>query len=201
MSNDRHEILRQSFNDFWTSIFGKPDDYYSYMDNSDFDTLKTVLANINGIITYNSTLVMVDFIAEVFSLPAEERDQILNRAKNTNPYANGFDIIHTGTVNVVAEVKCNRPINNGNRFGGAQVKGINKDLLQLFNGKNRLDAKDLQGYYKMMGVFRFDEKTEDAVRHYIKHLPEDLIDFVELYDSDTIIGMEKAYIVLLEGKY
>ena len=104
MNNDRHEILRRSFNDFWSSIFGKPDDYYSYMNNSDFDTLKTVLANINGIITYNSTLAMVDFIAELFSLPTDEKNQILNKTKNTNPYANGFDIIHAGTVKVVAEV-------------------------------------------------------------------------------------------------
>ena len=143
---------------------------------------------------------MVDFIAELFSLPAAEKNQILNKAKNTNPYANGFDIIHVGTVKVIAEVKCNRPINNGNLFGGAQIKGIRKDLLQLFNGKNRLDAEDLQGYYKLMGVFRFDDKTEEAVRHYIKHLPEDFIDFVELYDSDTTISMEKAYVVLLENK-
>ena len=197
MEFHRGEALKSEFNTFWTSIIGESDDYFSRMTNNDFDMLKTALSNVNNIITYNSTIELATFLAKIFDLSAHDENDLLEQVRNTKPNANGFDIQYSKKVKIVAEVKCNRPVKGGNRFGAEQKNGIAKDLRTLFNGKRGLNHESLQDYYKILGVYRFDSKTEEAIRHYLKHLPEDLIGYAEMFNADAVMIKEKVYVVLL----
>jgi len=198
MEFTKEENLKIQFNKFWSSIFGKTEDYFSLMTRNDFNMLKIVLSNINNIITYNATIALAEKISDIFSFSDLEKERILSLTKNTSPSSNGYDIIYLGDIKIISEVKCNIP-HLINRFGGGQKEGINKDLLSLFNGKSKLNLKweDLRDYYKFLGIYQFDSNTRDAVIYHINHLPEDLIEYVELVSEKTVYNKDKAYILLL----
>ena len=197
MAFNRGEYLKFEFNKVWTSILGKSDDYFSYMTNTNFDMLKVALSNINNIITYNSTIQLVDFIVQIFSLSVIEKNDLLTQVEKTNPNANGYDIIYSGNVKIISEIKCNFPINGGKRFGGAQKKGLDKDLKILFNGKQGLNYDDLKEYYKFLGIYRFNSNTDEAVKHYLSHLPQNYTGLVELFNKNTVLNKNKVFVIML----
>ena len=165
------------------------------MTNGNFDMLKSALSNVNNIITYSATIELVSFLAKVFDLSAHDENDLLEQIRNTSPNANGFDLHYSKQIKIVAEVKCNRPVKGGNRFGAEQRDGLVKDIRTLFNGKRGLGRESMQEYYKVLGIYRFDSNTEEAVRHFIKHLPEDLVGSVEMFTADAVMTKEKVYVV------
>jgi hypothetical protein len=48
-----------------------------------------------------------------------------------------------------------------------------------------------------MGFYRFDSSTEEAIIHYLNHLPGGSIGYVELLSKNTVLTSDKAYIVPL----
>jgi hypothetical protein len=198
MEYDRGEVLQAQFNEYWSSMLGEEKDYFSSMTVEHFERLKYVLSNINNIITYKASILLAEFLSDILSLSPSEKEKLLSFAKKQNPNANGYDIVCSEEIKLVAEIKCNLPVNSTNRFGGAQVKGINGDIRGLFNGKPGFEPETLWNYYKILGIYRFDENTEQAVLHHLSNLPEDLRGFVELYDKGkTVMGKDKVYVILI----
>jgi hypothetical protein len=194
---DRGTFLKTQFNEFWTSVFGDNKDYFSLMTVNEFDLLKSALSNINNIITLNATVALAECLAKVFSLSASDKETLLTYVKQSKPNSPGYDIYYSESIRFIAEVKCNRPINSGNRFGGDQKKNLDKDILLLSNGKPPLNEISTQDYFKFLGIHIFDSNTDEAVDHYMKNLRWDFKDYVELYSDGMELTKDKAYIIKL----
>jgi hypothetical protein len=197
---DKGEYLKEQFNEFWSLILNNKQDYFSKMTDESYDLLKSALSNINNIITYNTTLKTVDKICDIFNIQQEEKYGILQNVKNSKPSDNGFDIEYRGSIKFVCEVKCNRPINGGNRFGSAQKTGIEKDLFALLNGKTKssIITPEMKTYYKFMSIYNFEDNTEKAVMHYLSHLPKELEGKVKLYHNKIEMNKDFVYVLLLK---
>lgn len=201
MDFSREIHLKNQFNDFWSKIFEEQKDYFSQISGNDLHVLKAALSNINNIITYNTTIRFIEYISQRLNIDETEKTIMLSFVKSCKPNANGFDIEYTGEINIIAEIKCNRPINGENRFGSAQKDSITKDIQSLFNGKSKssLAQAQITDYYKFMVFYRFDYKTDEAVENYIKNLPPDLSNHVVFANSMTVFPKDKVLIVLIDG--
>jgi len=200
MDFDREIYLKEQFNDFWSQMLGEKKDYFSHMAGEDMHLLKAALSNINNIITYNATIGFVEYISRQFDIDEKEKEKLLSLVKSSKPNDNGYDIEYIGTVSIVAEIKCNRPINGKNRFGAAQKNGITKDIRALLDGKSKsaLTKVQMTDFYKFMVIYRFDDKTDEAVENYIKNLPVDLAGRVVLGNTTTELTKNKVFVVLHE---
>ncbi len=199
-SFDRGEYLKQQFNQYWSSILNNNQDYFSQMTDESFDLLKSTLININNIITYNTTLKFVEKVCSILNVDKDEKKLIIDRVKSAKPSDNGYDIEYNGSISFICEVKCNRPINGGNRFGSAQKTGIEKDLYSLIKGKTKSSIKSnkIDEYYKFMVIYNFGENTVQAVQHYISHLTKELKYKVKLYNESDILNKDIIYVVLFK---
>tara|TARA_R110000787_G_scaffold1497_12_gene6376 strand:- start:14931 stop:15437 length:507 start_codon:yes stop_codon:yes gene_type:complete len=100
--------------------------------------LKTVLSDINNIVTMKLTLAFVDWLSEKLCWNEIEKSAVLKGIYSTKPNTNGFDLeANVGTIPIIAEVKCNIPVNGGDSYGAAQKAGILKDIISLLNGKSK----------------------------------------------------------------
>ena len=122
----------------------------------------------------------------------------LDQVLGTKPSDNGYDLIVTGEINLIAEIKCNKPINNGFKFGSAQKNGIIKDIRGLLEGKSKVKAIDSREAYKFLVIYDFGEYTLKAAQHLIKNLAADLKGMVEIYEDQTPLTMDKVYIVFIK---
>ena len=157
----REENLKTSFNQFLCNkLHLEEKDYYNQLSTEDFLDLKFLLSDINNIVTLKLTLKFIDFIAELFSLSNETKEQIITNIQSINPNSNGFDVEISNPVKIIAEVKGNIPINNGIVFGSAQKNGILKDFESLRFGKSK-SSINTQDYYKFF-VLPDIEKTRKA---------------------------------------
>ncbi|WP_147565193.1 hypothetical protein [Clostridium tyrobutyricum] len=199
-SFDKGQYLKKKFNEYWSLILKDKQDYFSKMTEENFDLLKSALSNINNIITYNTTIKFVDTACKILNISSEEKEQISNTVKSTKPSDNGFDVEYRGSINFVCEVKCNRPINGGDRFGSAQKSGIEKDLIALLNGKTKspINIEEIRGYYKFMVIYKFDSNTVKAINHYLLHLPKQLVGKVKLYEDGMEICKDLVYVLLIK---
>jgi hypothetical protein len=60
---------------------------------------------------------------------------IIEKVNSQNSNANGFDIYYPSEeIKIIAEIKCNIPINKKSSFGAAQRNGILKDIESLLYG-------------------------------------------------------------------
>lgn len=196
---NKTDYLKAEFNSFWESILGEKQDYFSKMTGENFDVLKAALSNINNIITHNTTLKAVDRISKIFSINEFEKEKIIEVVNSTKPNDNGYDIESRSFVPFICEVKCNRPINGGNRFGSAQKNGIKKDLETLLYGKSKssINAEELQDFYKFMVLYEVGNKTSEALRHYLSLLGGELKDKVIIYQEDMNLNRDNVYVLLV----
>jgi hypothetical protein len=133
---NREVFLRDRLNAFLTRELGLPTaDYYGSLSVEALLSLKSVLADINNVFTLKVSLDFVDWLAGCFKLPDEDALRIRESVLATKPSTNGFDIHIPSPIKAVAEVKCNVPINKGNKYGSAQRTGIEKDVTALLQGK------------------------------------------------------------------
>lgn len=191
--------LKEKFNQFITSkITGVNEDYYSRLSAEDFEEIKTTLKDIHNIITYKTTVHFIDWVSERFSYVRNNYQVYLDQVLGTRPNDNGYDLMVTGEVNIIAEIKCNKPINNGLKFGSAQKNGIVKDIQGLLGGKLKVKSIDPKGAYKFLVIYDFGEYTLKASQHLIKNLPTELKQKVEIYEEQTQLKMEKVYIVFIK---
>lgn len=92
--------------------------------------LKSILSDINNIMTLISTRSIATKILSILSLNNEDRERILNVIDNQKPNSNGFDIRIDSPIKILVEVKCNSLIHN-KKFGAAQINAILDDARKL----------------------------------------------------------------------
>lgn len=167
---NREQNLKYEFNKFLISKLCLEDnDYYGTLKTKDFIELKSVLSNINNIITLRLTLKFIENIASLFNLTHESKTKIINTIQNINPNSNGFDVEIENPIKIVAEVKGNIPINGGASFGSAQRNGILKDFKLLKNGKLKSNVANTKDFYKFF-VLPDTEKTRTAIKMFLEKL-------------------------------
>ena len=135
---DREESLRKRLNAFLSSSFELPEhDYYARLNAEAFLGLKSVLADINNILTLRVSLAFVEWVALRLKLDASAKLELETTLFRSKPNANGFDVRRDDPIAFVAEVKCNVPINKGSVYGAQQRYGIEKDVTSLLEGKRK----------------------------------------------------------------
>lgn len=133
---NRETAIRSRLNDFMSVHLGLPEmDYYGNLKPESICALKSVLADINNLLTLKVSLSFVEWVTSRLSLDESTKHELVSATLAAKPNSNGFDILLGYPVAFVAEVKCNVPINGGAIYGSAQRNGIEKDILALLNGK------------------------------------------------------------------
>ena len=191
---DREDVLKARLNMFLWKNLGLPEgDYYSQLGQDGFSELKTVLNDINNIFTVKVTLTFVEWLVMRLGLTEATRLATLSKVRGTKPNANGYDIEISNPIQIVAEVKCNVPINRGNIYGSAQRDGIVKDVDSLVRGKNKSTINP-ENYLKFM-VLLDNPEIRQATRHLVENMKEhrDRMVFVEL--DTKFNSRENVYIV------
>jgi len=192
--------LQTDFNTFWNKILGEDQDYFDMMSMEDLYALKAALSNVNNIITLDSTLKAVHRIADILQLKKEQVIEILHVVDSTKPNDNGFDIEYKDEKSrFICEVKCNRPINGGNRFGSAQKNGLTKDIESLLFGKSKssIRKEEMDFYYKFMVIYEFDQKTKEATDHYLSLMKKEYMDKVRLFNGEIELSKDVVYILMV----
>ena len=129
--------------------------------------LKSILSDINNIMTLISTRSIATKILSILSLNNEDRERILNVIDNQKPNSNGFDIRIDSPVKILVEVKCNSLIHN-KRFGAAQINAILDDARKLRlessrNMKVRKSIQDTKDYIKIIAIVNFGNKSDEDI--------------------------------------
>ncbi|OMF88728.1 hypothetical protein BK147_26335 [Paenibacillus sp. FSL R7-0337] len=196
---NREIELRDRFNHFIADkITGGSEDYYSKLSVEDFEDLKTTLRDIHNIITYRTTIRFIEWVSERFPYVRENYQVYLDQVLNTKPSDNGYDLVVTGDINVIAEIKCNKPINDGYKFGSAQKTGIVKDLRSLLEGKSKAKSVSPNTAFKFLVIYDFGEHTMRASHNLIKNLPDDLKGKVGFYGEGMLLSQDHVYLVFLK---
>ena len=194
---DRENELRHRLISFLEQSLGLPKgDYYSRLDLDGFLRMKSVLGDINNIFTLKVSLAFVHWVTARLSLDQETTNRILTQVLSTKPNANGYDIQLSDPIKLIAEVKCNIPINGGNVYGSAQKNGIAKDIDALINGKSKSSITP-GGYYKFI-VFLDRPEIREATKHFVKNMKagKELITFAE--EDASVESTEKIYVVYVK---
>jgi hypothetical protein len=135
---NREENLRKRLNAFLSRSFELPEhDYYAKLNAETFLGLKSVLADINNILTLRVSLAFVEWVADRLNLDARAKLELETMVLTSKPNSNGFDVWLGYPIAFVGEVKCNVPINNGSVYGAQQRHGIEKDVTSLLEGKRK----------------------------------------------------------------
>ena len=175
---DREQYLKQEFNRTICAILGVAGkDYYSSMPIDQVISLKTALSDINNIITLRLALSLGSWIGSRFMLQPTAASAIINKIKSSKPNANGYDI-ELNSPDLVAEVKCNLPVNGGMVYGAAQRDGLLKDLNSLLFGKAK-SHKNPAGSIKLLGLYD-TPAVRSATQHLASNLPTNLKNKVHL---------------------
>jgi len=194
---DREESLKDRLNTFLRERLELPDgDYYSRLGQEGLAELKSVLSDINNIFTLKVTVAFVEWLAKELGLDDSTRLAIISQVLSTKPNANGYDLEVLDPIQIVAEVKCNVPINRGSVYGSAQRDGIAKDIASLIHGKSK-SKTDSRRCLKFMVLLEKPE-VRDATLHLVKNMKEhgDRIVFFE--PGTKIDSRDSIYVVYVE---
>lgn len=194
---DREHLLRQKFNAFIQGLTGISMDYYAKLSIEEFENLKGTLKDINNIITYQTTLKFIEWVKERFQLSQDDYQKVVTQVKKSKPNDNGYDIQWDTGIKIIAEVKCNRPINKGDKFGSAQKNGITKDIEGLLEGKNKAKIT-VNGYYKFLVLNDLGDVVKKATRHFLQNLDKRFSNRVLILTPDEVMDKEHVYIVFIK---
>lgn len=168
---DREQTLKSRLNAFMQERLHLPaNDYYSRLDQHALAELKSVLSDINNIFTLKVTLAFAEWLSEKLKLDQVAREEIKFSILRNPPNANGYDIEISTPLQVIAEVKCNVPINRGAVYGSAQRDGIAKDVGSLINGKNK--SKMHPDVCLKFLVLLDTPEIRDATQHFVKNMKQ-----------------------------
>lgn len=167
LNETRERKLQKSFDDFWNKAFKTNNiKYYERMDLLDIVGLKKIVAQINNIITLQTTLRFVDYLPQDYnSIKEEIKQQIQKVDVNTNGYDIKFNGARSNKISFIAEVKCNIPkeLKNTYSFMSQQVQEIKDDLTGLRNSNK---DKSAINYCKFMIVLD-DDGVKEAMEKII----------------------------------
>jgi len=176
-SYNREADLRTKFNHSIVTTLGIPcDDYYGKLDFAALIQLKAGYARIHDIITLKLTLALADWVGVRLKLLPDAVHALRASVDSTHPNAAGFDL-DSIKPNVIGEVKGNIPMNDLNRFGSAQLKGLTNDVLQMLG---------LPASHKTA-------ETVSAKSKIYRELRADALKFLGLYDSLHIREATKSW--------
>lgn len=193
---NRDKQLKERLNGFLVNKMGLPEyDYYGNMTANDILELKSVLSDINNSFTLKVSLAFVEWLAKLLEYDSVVRSEMQQGIQATKPNANGYDIEITHPEKVIAEVKCNIPINNGAVFGSAQKHSIVKDIDALLKGKSKSKVNPSE-FLKFM-VFLDRDGIRQATKNLVKNLTglRDSIRFVE--GAEDLTSKDFVYIVFV----
>ena len=152
--------------------------------SNDIDTehlicLKEVGSLADNILTVKTTEKFVENLKTDGIITDKQRDDIRIKISKTSPNANGYDVQYDGKPKIIAEVKCNTPV-NADSFGAKQIEGITKDINNLFNGKESTKETkkikdELNEYYKFF-VVMICGSIEKLTREKIRDCMDKIID-------------------------
>lgn len=131
--------------------------------------LKTVLSNVNNVLTLIATLAATKKITDSLGYNEQDKKKCIEKIEKKKANSNGFDIeIEDSTgMNILAEVKCNILI-HGKKLGAQQMKGILNDVRKLRNKFPDENGKkitiDTSKYIKLIVIVNtFHEKLNDVI--------------------------------------
>ena len=167
---NRKDDLSKAFNDFWQKALNSKEDFYSKLTLQEFVMLKKAITNINNIVTMLATEGFIHTLQNDGVISSQQEAEMLQQLLATHANTNGFDVEYNKEVKIVAEVKCNIPVNEKS-FGAAQESSIMDDVEHLFNSKKKSDLtqKAIKDYYKFM-VFLEEENVRPSAQKLIKKL-------------------------------
>jgi hypothetical protein len=200
MEYNKELELKERLNKFLCRFTNKEEDYYSMLAIQDFENLKTALKDIHNIITYRTTIKFIEWLKVNFKFDNNEYENTLEKVVNTKPNDNGYDIQIDGSIKIIAEVKCNKPINQGRVFGSAQKNGLKKDIESLLFGKSKVKGINYNEYLKFLVIYDFGEEVRQAVNHLLKNLKSELKENVCLFNTAEEIVNDRVYIVFIKEK-
>jgi hypothetical protein len=177
---DRENELQERINAFLHERLGLPQsDYYSRLDQKGLAELKALLSDINNIFTMKVCLHFAEWLSKALGLDATTLQNIRKSILSIPPNANGYDIEFAEPIALIAEVKCNIPINGGTVYGSAQRNGIIKDIRSLMEGKSKSSTRP-DSCLKFLVLLDLPE-IRSATQHLVKNMREhrDAIVFAE----------------------
>ena len=145
--------------------------------------LKSILSDINNIMTLISTRSIATKLSDILSFKNEDRERIFNDIDKQKPNTNGFDIRIDSPVKILVEVKCNSLIRN-KKFGAAQI---------IVNFGNRSD-KDLTS--QLLRETKCKESTNSARKERMK-VKKFLRPLYSLSQIHEITDLENVYLTIL----
>jgi hypothetical protein len=197
---DRKKQLSQVFNNVFKEVVKEDKDFYSHLGISDFVKLKKIVACVNNIITMQVTELFVEYLYRIKVIDFNQKEEIFATINETNANSNGYDVCYENSfqkgVGILAEIKCNIPVNKAS-FGAAQLVGIINDIRGLLNGKKKC-PKDIQkGKFKFMVFLDDQDRVETAINQL---LDKEELSLVKLGDDvkRCELTTEKVYVVLLK---
>ena len=194
---DREYHLKDQLNKFLEQGFGLPEkDYYSNLKLDGFLQLKSILSGINNIFTLKVSLAFAHWISKILKFDQETTNRIISEITKTKPNANGYDIEISEPVKLIAEVKCNVPINGGVVYGSAQKNGISKDIQALINGKSKSSIQP-NDYYKFM-VLLDKPEIKNATEHFVKNMKSEKERIIFVNKNTKIKSTNSVHIIYVK---
>lgn len=204
--NGRYNDLKNRINRHLKKLTGQDFDFYSKFKQDDLIELKTVLADINNVLTFRATITAANWLSDFFKFDTRTKEDILTTIDKIKPNTKGFDIHISEPYKIIAEVKCISPVNNGRKFGAAQWNSILDDFHKLKNGKRTLP--DTSNYYKFVFLLDLDERTDEAITQLLRtskgrseiplranrHLVKEHIILLTGLEKASNLELEKVYL-------
>ena len=188
MEYDRESDLRDQFNQFFEQL--GISNLYSKLSNNQLIDLKKLLSCINNMITLRATDSFVLKIYQDGFIDSEAKKDIWDDVHDQHANVNGFDVHYNGSKKIVAEVKCNIPVNETS-FGAAQEEGILKDIKHLLGGKEKEEIADIADYYKFMVILNC-EHAQECMDKIIKKT-----EHVKRYTSPAELDKENVFVIFV----
>jgi hypothetical protein len=208
---DRENELKKNFISAVNKVFNlNPcirEDNINEISTEQFVFLKTVLSNINNIVTLKVTNLFIDKLYTDRFILEGQKGKMMANVNGTRANANGYDVVYTAKnnneINILAEVKCNIPVEGGN-FGANQKKGIKEDIKGLLNGKNKQPINGLKNYFKFMVLMDYEYENHN-VRESVKNLLKNTQYKVKYYDENCHDGKcqldnDHVYIIFISSE-
>ena len=191
---DRERTLRGRLNTFIEEQLGLPaKDYYSQLDQKALGELKSVLSDINNIFTLKVCLAFSEWLGQSLNLNTAVREEMRRSILRNPPNANGYDVEISEPIQVIAEIKCNVPINRGTVYGSAQRDGIAKDVNSLVSGKSKSRLKP-DACLKFLVLLDTPEIRE-ATKHFVKNMKQHQERMVFVAPDTKPTRKDQVYIV------
>lgn len=163
--------------------------------------LKTVLSNVNNVLTLIATLAATKKITDSLGYNEQDKKKCIEKIEKKKANSNGFDIEIEDSVgmNILAEVKCNMLI-HGKKLGAQQMTGILNDVRKLRNESPDKDRKkitiDTSKYIKLIVIVdTFHGKLNNVIESIKK---EDYIKTLESWASlKNLTDFENVYLATI----